>query len=97
MQVTANVFITAIHGLGGDTPQWYVRKVLLRHPLHHGLWRQCSLFVRSGGQKESSLSDFVLQASTGLFYNKSIICFNKLSVNTCEKNDFLKAFDALQG
>lgn len=33
----------------------------------------------------------------GLFYNKSIICFNKLSVNTCEKNDFLKAFDALQG
>lgn len=64
MQVTANVFITAIHGLRGDTQLWQVPKVLLRHPLRHGLLCQCSLFVRLGGQKESSLSDFMRRAST---------------------------------
>ncbi|XP_032257557.1 calcium-dependent secretion activator 2 isoform X3 [Phoca vitulina] len=32
-----------------------------------------------------------------LFYNKSIICFNKLSVNMCEKNDFLKALMPCRG
>lgn len=31
------------------------------------------------------------------FYNKSIICFNKLSVNMCEKNDFLKALMPCRG
>uniref|UniRef100_A0A8C0RLR8 Calcium dependent secretion activator 2 n=1 Tax=Canis lupus familiaris TaxID=9615 RepID=A0A8C0RLR8_CANLF len=43
---------------------WQVQKVLLRHHLHHGLLCQCSLFVRLGGQNESSLSYFTLLAST---------------------------------
>lgn len=37
------------------------------------------------------------QTLPGLFYNKSIVCFNKLSVNMCEKNDFLKALMPCRG
>lgn len=88
MQVTANVFITAIHGLRGDTsavavtegpatsspPPWSVTS---------------GVSVRSGGPNESYLSYFMFLAC--------IICFNKLSVNMCEKNDFLKALMPCRG
>lgn len=76
---------------------WQLQKVLLRHHLHHGLSCQCLLFVRLGGQNEPYLSYFMFLASTQAVYNKSIICFNKLSVNMCEKNDFLKALMPCRG
>lgn len=94
MQVTANVFITAIHGLHGDTsavavtegpntsssPPWSVMSV-------------CA--VCATGWSKWTLS-FWLYVSRP-FYNKSIICINKLRVNMREKNDFLKALMPCRG
>lgn len=64
MQVMANVFITAIHGLHGDTSA----VALTEGPaMSSSLPRSAlpgSLFVRLGGQNESSLSCFMCLACT---------------------------------
>lgn len=52
------------------------------------------LFVWLGGQSEPYLSWLYVSRP---FYNKSIICFNKLRVNMCEENDFLKALMPCRG
>lgn len=94
MQVTANVFITAIHGLHGDTSAVQLQKVPLHHPLRHGL--SCpSCTVRMTGWSEWTLPLWLYVSRP--FYNKSIICFNKLRVNMCEENDFLKALMPCRG
>lgn len=64
MQVTANVFITAIHGLHGDASAVAVTEGPATSSSHRGLSCQCSLFVRLGGQKKSYLSYFMFLAST---------------------------------
>lgn len=64
MQVTANVFTTAIHSPRVTLQLWQLQEVLPRHPLHHGLSCQCLLFVRLGGHNEPSLSYFMFLAST---------------------------------
>lgn len=76
---------------------WQLQKVPLRHHLHHDLLCQCMLFMRLGGQSKPHLSDLCFQPLPRPFYNKSIICFNKLRVNMCEKNYFLKALMPCRG
>lgn len=94
MQVTTNVFITAIHGLRGDTSTVAVTEG--PPTSSSSAWSVMSVdaICATGWSKWTSSSWLYVSRP---FYNKSIICFNKLRVNMREKNDFLKALMPCRG
>lgn len=94
MQVLANVFITAIHGLRSDTSA-----VAVTEGPTTSSSSPCSVVsvcaACATGWSQCTFSFWLCVSRP--FYNKSIICFNKLCVNMRERKGFLNALMPCRG
>lgn len=89
MQVSTNVFITAIHGLHGDTSAAAVTEgPTTSSSLPCSVMSVCAVCATGWSQWPLSFRPF---------YNKSIICFNKICVTMRERKDFRKALMPCRG